>query len=46
MNDPAKAEPIVQKMIQLEPNEPSNYFVLAKIYEELASERVGELAAA
>src|SRR5436190_14924369 len=34
MNDPAKAEPIVQKMIQLEPNEPSNYFVLAKIYED------------
>src|SRR3954468_8425382 len=34
LNDPAKAEPIVQKMIQLEPNEPSNYFVLAKIYED------------
>jgi tetratricopeptide (TPR) repeat protein len=34
LNDPAKAEPIVQKMIQLEPSEPSNYFVLAKIYED------------
>lgn len=34
LNDPAKAEPIVQKMIQLEPNEPKNYFVLAKIYED------------
>jgi tetratricopeptide (TPR) repeat protein len=34
LNDPAKAEPIVQKMIQLEPNEPGNYFVLAKIYED------------
>jgi tetratricopeptide (TPR) repeat protein len=34
MNDPAKAEPIVQKMIRLEPGEPSNYFVLAKIYED------------
>jgi len=34
LNDPAKAEPIVQKMIQLEPAEPSNYFVLAKIYED------------
>jgi len=34
LNDPAKAEPIVQKMIQLEPNEASNYFVLAKIYED------------
>ena len=31
---PAKAEPIVQKMIQLEPGEPSNYFALAKIYED------------
>lgn len=34
LNDPAKAEPIVQKMIQLEPSEPSNYFVLAKLYED------------
>src|SRR5262245_57423535 len=34
LNDPAKAEPIVQKMIRLEPSEPSNYFVLAKIYED------------
>lgn len=34
LNDPAKAEPIVQKMIQLDPSEPSNYFVLAKIYED------------
>jgi tetratricopeptide (TPR) repeat protein len=34
MNDPAKAEPIVQKMIQMDPSEPSNYFVLAKIYED------------
>ena len=34
LNDPAKAEPIVQRMIQLEPNEPANYFVLAKIYED------------
>ena len=34
LNDPAKAEPVVQKMIQLEPGEPSNYFALAKIYED------------
>ena len=26
LNDPAQAEPVVQRMIQLEPNEPSNYF--------------------
>jgi tetratricopeptide (TPR) repeat protein len=34
LNDPAKAEPVVQRMIQLEPTEPSNYFALAKIYED------------
>ena len=34
LNAPEKAEPIVQKMIELEPNEPSNYFALAKIYED------------
>jgi tetratricopeptide (TPR) repeat protein len=34
LNDPAKAEPIVQKMIEIEPNEPTNYFALSKIYEE------------
>jgi len=34
LNDPAKAEPVVQKMIQMEPGEPSNYFQLANIYED------------
>jgi tetratricopeptide (TPR) repeat protein len=34
LNDPAKAEPVVQKMIQLDPGEPTNYFQLAKIYED------------
>jgi tetratricopeptide (TPR) repeat protein len=34
LNDPAQAEPIVQQMIQMDPNEPANYFYLAKIYEE------------
>jgi hypothetical protein len=34
--DPAKAEPVVQKMIQMEPAEPANYFALAKIYEDAA----------
>lgn len=33
LNDPTKAEPIVQKMIEVEPNEPTNYFALSKIYE-------------
>ncbi|HEX6975698.1 MAG TPA: tetratricopeptide repeat protein, partial [Vicinamibacterales bacterium] len=31
---PEKAEPIVQQMIQMEPNEPTNYFALSKIYED------------
>ena len=34
LNDPVKAEPVVQKIIALEPNEPGNYFALAKIYED------------
>jgi hypothetical protein len=34
LNDPAQAEPIVQQMIQMEPNEPTNYFALSKIYED------------
>jgi hypothetical protein len=34
MNDPAKAEPVLLKMIQQEPGEPTNYFALAKLYED------------
>jgi len=34
LNDPSQAEPIVKKMIEIEPDEPSNYFALAKIYED------------
>jgi tetratricopeptide (TPR) repeat protein len=34
LNDPAKAEPIVQRMIQIDPSDPTNYFALAKIYED------------
>jgi tetratricopeptide (TPR) repeat protein len=34
LNDPAKAEPIVQKMIQMDPAESANYFVLARLYED------------
>ena len=33
LNDPGKAEPIVQEMIKLAPNDPGNYFALAQIYE-------------
>jgi len=34
LNDPGQAEPLVQEMIRLEPTEPSNYYVLAKMYED------------
>jgi tetratricopeptide (TPR) repeat protein len=33
LNDPTKAEPIVQEMIRLSPNDPGNYFAIAQIYE-------------
>ena len=34
LNDPSKAEPIVNEMIQMDPSEPANYFYLARIYED------------
>lgn len=34
LNQPAEAEPIVKRMISEQPNEPTNYFALAKIYED------------
>lgn len=34
LNDPTQAEPIVQEMIRLAPNEPGNYFALARIFED------------
>jgi tetratricopeptide (TPR) repeat protein len=33
LNDPAQAEPIVQKMISIDPSDPIAYFQLAQIYE-------------
>ncbi len=34
LNDAGQAMPVVQRMIELDPKEPANYFALAKIYEE------------
>lgn len=34
LNDPSQAEPIVKRMIELEPDEPTNYYALGKIYED------------
>ena len=41
LNHPAKAEELILQMIQLDPAEISNYFIIAKLYED-----VGEYAAA
>jgi tetratricopeptide (TPR) repeat protein len=40
--DPTQAEPVVQRMIQLAPNEPLNYFQLAKIYEDSGEYQLAE----
>src|SRR3954463_4335327 len=34
LNAPAKAEPVYQEIITLEPTEPANYLALAKLYED------------
>jgi tetratricopeptide (TPR) repeat protein len=34
MNDPEKAEPLIQRMIEIDPSDPANYFALAKMYED------------
>lgn len=34
LNDPGKAEPVIQRMIQAAPEDPANYYALAKLYED------------
>jgi predicted Zn-dependent protease len=34
INDPGKAEPVLQNMIRNEPGDPANYFMLARLYED------------
>jgi tetratricopeptide (TPR) repeat protein len=34
MNKPEEQEPLIQKMISLDPSDPKNYFALAKLYED------------
>jgi len=34
LNDPGKAEPVLQHMIQGDPGDPANYFMLARLYED------------
>ncbi|MGQ0735115.1 MAG: tetratricopeptide repeat protein [Acidobacteriota bacterium] len=42
LNDPNQAEPVVKAMIDLEPKEPTNYFVLADIYEDSGEYELAE----
>lgn len=42
MNDPTAAEPVVRAMIELEPDEPTNYFVLADIYADSGEYELAE----
>jgi tetratricopeptide (TPR) repeat protein len=42
MNDPGQAVPLIEEMIRLDPTEPSNYFVLSKMYEDAGNYEVAE----
>lgn len=42
LNDPTLAEPIVKQMIQLTPDEPSNYFMLARLYQDSGEYELAE----
>jgi tetratricopeptide (TPR) repeat protein len=44
LNDPTQAEPVVKAMIDLEPNEPTNYFALARIYADSGEYELAEEA--
>jgi tetratricopeptide (TPR) repeat protein len=44
LNDPTQAEPIVQEMIRISPNDPGNYFALARIYEDAGRYEEAEAA--
>ncbi len=44
LNDPTQAEPIVQEMIRIAPNDPGNYFALARIYEDAGRYEEAEAA--
>jgi tetratricopeptide (TPR) repeat protein len=42
LNDPTQAEPVVRAMIEMEPNEPTNYFALARIYADSGEYELAE----
>jgi len=42
LNDPTMAEPIIQEMIRLTPDEPTNYFALARLYQDSGEYELAE----
>ena len=44
LNDPTQAEPVVKRMIEITPSEPTNYFALGKIYEDSGEYDLAEQA--
>ncbi len=42
LNDPTMAEPIIKQMIELSPSEPSNYFMLARLYQDSGEYELAE----
>ena len=42
LDDPVKAEPVIIRLIQLDPGEPANYFQLAKLYEDAGEYEAAE----
>ena len=42
LNDPTMAEPIIKQMVSLSPTEPSNYFMLARLYQDSGEYELAE----
>jgi tetratricopeptide (TPR) repeat protein len=42
LNDPSQSEPMVKRMIELDPKETTNYFALANIYEQAGNYELAE----
>jgi tetratricopeptide (TPR) repeat protein len=42
LDDPVKAEPVIIRLIQLDPAEPANYFQLGKLYEDAGEYEAAE----
>jgi len=44
LNTPEKSEPLVRRLIEMDPNDPSNYHVLGKVFEDAARMEEAEAA--